>query len=108
LICAGSSRYSGQRRSLTLRETVNRMQFRNSPSRHGIVAVALHWLSVVFVVVAWLLGTFHDALPRGGARSAGLLIHMSAGLAVISLLVVRIPWRLFNQPSPRDATPLGA
>jgi cytochrome b561 len=84
------------------------MQFRNSPSRYGIVAVALHWLTVVFVLVAWLLGTFHDALPRGAVRSTGLLIHTSAGLAVIGLMVLRLPWRLFDRPPPRDATRLGA
>ena len=83
------------------------MQFRNSPSRFGIVAVALHWLTVVFVVVAWLLGTFHDALPRGTIRSTGLFIHTSAGLAVIALLILRIPWRFFDRAPPRETTPLG-
>ncbi len=84
------------------------MQFRNSPSRYGIVAVALHWLTVAAVVAAWLLGTFHDALPRGTVRSTGLFIHTSAGLAVIALLVLRIPWRWLDRPPPRQATPLGA
>jgi cytochrome b561 len=83
------------------------MQLRNSPSEYGIVAVALHWLTVTFVVVAWLLGTFHDELPRGAARSAGLFIHMSAGLAVVALLVLRVPWRFFDRP-PLEATPLHA
>ena len=58
------------------------MQLRNSLSRYGMVAVALHWLTVTFVVAAWLLGTFHDDLTRGTIRSTGLFIHMSAGLAV--------------------------
>ncbi len=84
------------------------MQFRNSPSRYGIVAVALHWLTVTAVLAAWLLGTFHDALPRGTVRSTGLFIHTSAGLAVIALLVLRIPWRWFDRPPPRQTTPLGA
>ncbi|MGE0259218.1 MAG: cytochrome b, partial [Alphaproteobacteria bacterium] len=46
----------------------------------------------------------HDALPRGAVRSTGLLIHTSAGLAVLALLVLRVPWRLFDRPPPRDAT----
>lgn len=73
-----------------------------------MVAVALHWLTVAFVVAAWLLGTFHDALPRGTVRSTGLFIHMSAGLAVAILLVMRVPWRLFDRRPPLEVTPLGA
>ena len=84
------------------------MQLRNSPSRYGIVAVALHWLTVAFVVAAWLLGTFHDDLPRGTVRSTGLFIHMSAGLTVVILLVLRVPWRFFDRPLPLEVTPLGA
>jgi cytochrome b561 len=83
------------------------MRWRNSPTRYGIVAIALHWLTVAFVVAAWLLGTFHDALPRGSARSLGLFFHMSAGLSVVALLALRIPWRLFDRPPPLEATPLG-
>jgi cytochrome b561 len=83
------------------------MRLRNSPSRYGIVAVALHWLTVAFVVTAWFLGTFHDVLPRGSARSLGLFVHMSAGLSVVALLVLRIPWRLFDRPPPLEATLLG-
>jgi cytochrome b561 len=83
------------------------MQLRNSPARYGSVAVALHWLTAAFVVIAWLLGTFHDDLPRGAVRSTGLLIHMWAGLAVIALLVLRLPWRFFDRKLPHEATSLG-
>jgi cytochrome b561 len=84
------------------------MQLRNSPSRYGIVAIALHWFTAGCVIVAWLLGTFHDELPRGTVRSAGLLIHMWAGLAVMALLVLRVPWSFFDRPLPHEVTPLGA
>jgi hypothetical protein len=50
-------------------------------------------------VVAWLLGTFGDELPCGAARSAGLLVHISVGLANIASVVLRIAWRSFDGKS---------
>jgi cytochrome b561 len=43
-------------------------------------------MTVVLVIVAWMLGTFGDDLPKGGARVTGLLIHVSAGLSILVAL----------------------
>jgi cytochrome b561 len=58
------------------------------------------------VVLAWALGTFDDVLPKGAARAAGLFVHISAGLAILALLVVRLLWRLADPPPPSEATVL--
>jgi cytochrome b561 len=60
------------------------------------------------VVLSWLLGLVGDDLPRGAVRDAGLFVHISAGLAVIALLVMRLLWRTVDSPPPAEATPLGA
>jgi cytochrome b561 len=86
---------------------VNPMQLRNSPRGYGAVSLSLHWLTAGFIVLAWLLGTFGDDLPRGAARSAGLLTHIWAGLAIIVLVVLRIAWRLFDPPPPLEPTRFG-
>lgn len=83
------------------------MQLRNSPERYGAAPKLLHWLTVVLVVLAWSLGTFGDDLPRGAARAAGLLIHISAGVTILALLAIRIAWRVADPPPPPIATPLG-
>lgn len=86
-------------------ERVWTMSLRNSPERYGAVSQALHWLTVVLVVAAWLLGTFDDVLPKGAARDAGLFVHISIGLAILALLAVRLPWRLVDPPpDPEPAT----
>jgi cytochrome b561 len=41
------------------------MQLRNTPERYGFISKFLHWLTVALVILAWLLGTFGDDLPRG-------------------------------------------
>jgi cytochrome b561 len=83
------------------------MQLRNSVERYGAVPQALHWLTAVLVALAWLLGTFGDDLPGAAAQAAGLFAHMSAGLAVLVLLVVRLGWRLTDPPPTPEATPFG-
>src|ERR1041385_133945 len=83
------------------------MQLHNSPQAYGSISKVLHWATVLLVVAAWLLGTFGDDIPRGLARSAGLFTHISAGLAIISLLLARILWRVMDPAPPFELTPLG-
>lgn len=74
------------------------MQFYNSSSGYGAIPQAVHWLTVILVAVAWTLGLFGDDLPKGPQRDVGLFVHISAGLAVVILLVVRLAWNLVNPP----------
>lgn len=83
------------------------MQLRNSPDRYGAVALTLHWLTVVLVALAWLLGQFGDDFPRGAARASALFVHISAGLAVLVLLAARFFWRLADPPPPPEPMPFG-
>src|SRR5664279_2640472 len=80
----------------------------NSSKGYGAIPQAVHWLTVILVAVAWTLGLFGDDLPKGAPRAAGWLVHMYAGQAVITLLVVRLAWNLFNPPPSAAPTTLGA
>lgn len=73
---------------------------RNSSTRYGAVAQSLHWGTVVLVLLAWFLGSFGDAVPRGPARMAVLFVHIAAGLAVMLLLALRLLWRA-GDPAPK-------
>lgn len=83
------------------------MRIYNSSNGYGAIPQAVHWLTVILVAVAWILGLFGDDLPKGPPRAAGLFFHMSAGLAVIILLVVRLAWNLFNPSPSAGPTTLG-
>lgn len=83
------------------------MQLLNSSKRYGLIALSLHWSVVGLVALAWSLGVLHDALPRGSARAVGLYIHMSAGLAIIALTVLRLLWRLADPSPPPEKTYFG-
>ena len=83
------------------------MQLRNSQDSYGLIPQALHWAVVAAVILAWALGTFEDAFPKGPARAAALFVHISAGLAVIAFVVVRLLWRIGDPPPRPEKTPLG-
>ena len=79
----------------------------NSSRGYGAIPQAAHWLTVILVVVAWILGLFGDDVPKGAPRAAGLFVHISAGLAIMALLVVRLAWNLANPPPDAEPTGLG-
>lgn len=83
------------------------MQIFNTQQRYGAIVQVLHWTTAFLVIAAWLLGIFGDDLPKGAARSAGLFVHISAGLAVLAIVGARFLWRLIDPPPPPVATPLG-
>ena len=84
------------------------MRLYNSARSYGAVPQALHWLTVFLVALAWALGTFNDVLPKGRPRDFGLFVHISAGLAILALLVARVGWRLVDPAPPPEATEFGA
>lgn len=79
------------------------MQIFNTPQRYGAVAQLLHWSTAVFVVLAWVLGQMVDDLPK----DVGLFSHISAGLAVLAVVLVRLMWRLVDAPPNAETTPFG-
>lgn len=83
------------------------MQWRNSTEGYGAVPQVMHWITVAVVILAWFLGQFDDIFPKGEARAASLYIHISAGLAVVGILVLRLFWRLADPPPPSERTILG-
>ena len=69
-----------------------------SSNDYGPVAKALHWTTVLLVIMAWALGTFGDELSEGSVRDTGLFTHICIGLIILLLAVVRILWRIANPP----------
>lgn len=79
----------------------------NPIHRYGLVPRFLHWLTVILVIVAWALGTFGDDLPKGAARDTGLFFHISAGLVILTALVMRLAWRVAEPPPPPEPNEFG-
>ncbi len=83
------------------------MQLRNSRERYGAIPQFLHWGVAGLVVLTWVLGTFGDVIPSGPVRDFAAFFHISAGVAIFALVVVRVIWRMADPPPLSEKTLLG-
>jgi cytochrome b561 len=83
------------------------MQLANSKTGYGAAPQALHWLTAICVIVAWLLGQFHAVFPKGPPRALALWTHFTLGECVMLFLVARLVWRIADPPPPFLPTPFG-
>lgn len=63
--------------------------------RYTRVAIALHWLIAAAILYNLLSGLGRAYLPRGF-----FVLHISSGLTILALTVVRVVWRLTHKPPP--------
>ncbi len=70
---------------------------RGSNARYGAVAQSLHWLTAILVAAAFVYG------PGGSeqrvyslAKDADRQLHETLGLAVFTLVLMRLAWRAFD------------
>ena len=66
-------------------------------NRYGLVAQALHWVTAVLVLWAWLIaGTWgrDDTSPV-------MALHQTLGFTIFALVLLRLLWRLFDR-RPKD------
>lgn len=77
------------------------MQWRNTRTGYGLVAISLHWVVALSVIGLAILGLWMVDLSYYSPwyRSAPFW-HKSIGLAVFAVMLFRLLWRCFN---PRPA-----
>ena len=75
----------------------------NTPKRYHPVQVTLHWLVVLLVVTAFVMGKFMSSLPNDANKLAPLVLHMSVGIFTLVVIVTRFVTRM-KLPKPEHAT----
>jgi cytochrome b561 len=70
--------------------------------RYTRIAIVLHWAIAAFIIFNLCTGLFMENWPLS-IRFTAIMLHASSGLTVLALTVVRIVWRLFNEPPPFPA-----
>ena len=79
-----------------------RAAYRTSAGRYGVVAMSLHWIIAALILtnigIAWYFNTLH-----GDAKVAPVQLHMSIGITVLILSLLRLAWRLINPQPPLHA-----
>ncbi len=74
------------------------MQFQNTSTRYGLVAVALHWLIALLFLIMVGLGLTMTRLPITGPWTFPLFqLHKSIGVTIFALVALRVAWRAGNK-----------
>lgn len=63
--------------------------------RYSTGAIVLHWTTAVFVLFNLATGFFHHAVLK-----AVWAFHVSSGITILALTIVRIVWRLTHRQPP--------
>jgi cytochrome b561 len=68
-------------------------------AHHGPVAQALHWLTAIVVLIAFIYGPGgSEQRVYSAARDFDRQLHETLGLAVLALVLVRLAWRAVGTP----------
>src|SRR5690349_10934399 len=76
-----------------------------APPGYGRVAKLLHWLIAAILIAQFSLGWLMAGVKRGMQPGLALHAHISIGIVVLGLIVVRLLWRLTHRVPPEPALP---
>jgi cytochrome b561 len=72
---------------------------------YGTTAKALHWLIVALLLVQYPIGWLMPDVHRGMQPGAGMAFHISIGIVILILIVLRFGWRLTHPVAPESSLP---
>jgi cytochrome b561 len=68
--------------------------------QYGTTAKLLHWLIVALLLVQYLIGWLMPDIHRGTKPGAAMTFHVSVGIVILLLIVLRLAWRLAHPVVP--------
>ena len=77
------------------------MAAKSTSNRYGSVAIAIHWSSAMAVILTFVAGFVVAETVPPGQGAPILLLHITLGLIVFALTVLRILWWLLADKHPR-------
>jgi cytochrome b561 len=70
--------------------------------QYGITAKVFHWLIVALLVAQYVIGWLMPDIHRGMQPGAAMIVHLSIGLTILALIVLRFVWRLTHPVAPES------
>ena len=70
---------------------------------YGPTAKVFHWVIVALLIVQLPLGWLMPGVRRGMAPGTAMSLHISIGMTVLVLIVLRFVWRLTHPVAPLAA-----
>ena len=73
---------------------------------YGTTAKVFHWLIVALLIVQYLIGWLMPDLHHGMQPGVPMTMHLSFGLSILVLIVLRFVWRLTHPVAPESSLPV--
>lgn len=76
-----------------------------APAKYNGIAMILHWVTALLMIFMIFFGEY--LMGEKGENVSGTFlpsIHVSIGVAILALTLLRVFWRLTNPPPPDPAT----
>jgi cytochrome b561 len=73
--------------------------------QYGTTAKVFHWLIVALLFVQYPIGWLMPDLHRDMKPGVGMTLHISFGIAILALIVLRLVWRLTHPVAPESSLP---
>jgi cytochrome b561 len=73
--------------------------------QYGTTAKLFHWLIVALLLVQYPLGWLMPDIHRGMKPGTGMTFHISFGIVILLLIVLRFGWRLAHPVAPESSLP---
>jgi cytochrome b561 len=73
--------------------------------QYGTTAKVFHWLIVALLMVQYPIGWLMPDLHRNMKPGAPMSFHISFGITILLLIVLRLVWRLTHPVTPESSLP---
>jgi len=73
--------------------------------QYGTTAKLFHWLVVALLLVQYPIGWLMPDIHRNMKPGAAMTFHVSFGILILLLIVVRLAWRLARPVAPESSLP---
>ncbi len=73
--------------------------------RYGLTAKTFHWLVVGLLAVQAPLGWLMPDIRQGMMPGAAMSLHISIGMTILALTLLRLLWRLSHPVAPESGLP---
>jgi cytochrome b561 len=72
---------------------------------YGTTTKVFHWLIVALLIVQYPLGKFMPDIHRGMTPGDAMTFHISFGITILALMVLRLFWRITHPVAPAGSLP---
>jgi cytochrome b561 len=72
-------------------------------TQYDTTAKVLHWLVVALLLTQYLIGWLMPDIHRGMKPGDAMTWHISVGIVILALIVLRLVWRLTHRVAPESS-----